>query len=307
MICTIKCAWLIKPLEWLMKVLSYTICPIVILTVLGILIKLTYDNSGKIIGAIYQISIAEGITAIGSLTAAIVAYYALKQAREINKRSAFDQRFTHLLESAKTYISDPRLSHVSKFYNLKQSGATNTTSSMSLDAVLRSFISGNIAQNMQPQVKQHDIYDNFSAKTFNIPTFLLVSIGIKESIHTNGGLSARGLFAYWSNFCGRLVYIADFQKCFKALYSVVMLVEDAQLSTKVKEQYITIIKNNLSKDVLLCYMLSLYVYNDGSDRDYVSRLRGYNFFEDLFGDEYFRGLIRRGLPHDMFSLFTRQQ
>ena len=61
------------------------------------------------------------LTAIGTLTAAVVAYYALNQAKRNAERATFDQYFSQRLASIRETVFDERLSKKTIFYRYKGS------------------------------------------------------------------------------------------------------------------------------------------------------------------------------------------
>lgn len=61
------------------------------------------------------------LIAIGTLTAAVVAYYALNQAKRNAERATFDQYFSQRLASIRETVFDERLSKKTIFYRYKGS------------------------------------------------------------------------------------------------------------------------------------------------------------------------------------------
>lgn len=230
------------------------------------------------------------LTAIGTLTAAVVAYYALNQAKRNAERATFDQYFSQRLSSIRETVFDERLSKKTIFYRYKGSDGQKKEQQS-----IKELLSGD-------KVPKCDLY---GYDTWDMSTFKTFVHGIIESQEIQG-LSTRGLRKYWEVFCNRLAYNAEFQLCFGVIYNAIEFVHHSNQPKDVKQEYIGILSRSLSRDVLFCYMISLFDYHNASPSEYGNILKSYGFFHELFADKEYQKIIKDALPHDIFALFNNK-
>ena len=92
------------------------------------------------------------LTAIGTLTAAVVAYYALNQAKRNAERATFDQYFSQRLASIRETVFDERLSKKTIFYRYKGSDGQKKE-----QQIIKELLSGAKYQNVICTVMTHGI------------------------------------------------------------------------------------------------------------------------------------------------------
>lgn len=227
------------------------------------------------------------LMAVFTFIAAIVALLALLQSLKISKRSSFDLRFTQLVESLRNAVLDPKLSERIEIY-LRQGESLDTR--QELDVLMQGFW------------EYTELRESLSG-SINACTFTSFCKGFMDKNALDRELNARCMFDFWDTFCSRLVYRSDFLRCFTILYNIIIYVDKYDIGQETKDTYMKIIRSNLTKDFLFCYMINLMRFNEGMDRDYLKILRKYDFFCDVLNDDIYGNMTKRLIPSYLYQHF----
>ncbi len=265
-------------------------CECVLFVFVAVLVAVNYRDIFRWLSVEVGHNLWNMLTAIGTILAAAVAYYALKQAKQNADRTTFEHYFSQRLSNIREAVSDTRLSERTTFYRAK---------SVFFKERLRTVIHEVLSRN--PPAPRH-----YTSDTYEISTFRAFVLGVNESISVSQGLTVRGLRQYWERYCCRLTYNAEFQLCFSVIYNAIEYVHHSNQTQEVKREYISILGRSLSLDVLFCYMISLFAYHNASPNEYGNILKFYGFFHRLFADRECKQIIRDALPHDMYALFNNE-
>lgn len=253
-----------QSMKWIKRVLC--VCCLILLVFFAVYIF--YYHSTHFMEFCMDVVSWEMITALATTFAAVCAFIAYLNSKEMKEQSSFDIVFAQILANFRSYQTDSRL------LSTKQYGTDGETKTIQ-DSTFWSF-----CEKYQDETTENNV-------------------AIMQTVNSIKNI--------WADYSKSLVYRANFLNTFKYIYYIVDLVDSSPLDQDMKRKYVKIVQSQLNMDILFCYLINLISAHNGESNGHIKRLQKYEFFKNIFKDnERYKPLIVGTIPYDVYELFYKK-